>query len=214
MGLHSIVCSALSSWRTGHLMLPLTEPQVSVLKRLTWNMASLTFGVEDPFQIISIRRKQGYSPWSLSTESGVQILHGPHQVQTALDVLEQASMIETLANKTALLLDLLAWVAKFPFNHLPLLQEDLDFRVGPWAKGRACRDGGARWIYQRSHTRTCHLYSGILPEHWTDKKMVTFCYQDIGNTCRRAQDPESTRLLIPRGTLTGNSSVSSALENK
>lgn len=169
MGLHSIVCSALSSWRTGHLMLPLTEPQVSVLKRLTWNMASLTFGVEDPFQIISIRRKQGYSPWSLSTESGVQILQGPHQVQTALDVLEQASMIETLANKTALLLDLLAWVAKFPFNHLPLLQEDLDFRVGPWAKGRACRDRGARWIYQRSHTRTCHLYSGIFPAHWTDK---------------------------------------------
>ena len=169
MGLHSIVCLALSSWRTGHLMLPLTEPQVSVQKRLTWNMASLTFGVEDPFQIISIRRKQGYSPWSLSTESGVQILHGPHQVQTALDVLEQASMIETLANKTALLLDLLAWVANFPFNHLPLLQEDLDFRVGPWAKGRACRDGGARWIYQRSHTRTCHLYSGIFPAHWTDK---------------------------------------------
>lgn len=123
-------------------------------KRLTCNSASLTFGVQDPLQIVCIRRKQGYNPWSLSTESRVQILQGPHQVQTALVVLEQAPLIETLANKTALLLDLLAWVANCPFNHFPLLQEDLDFRVSPWANEWSCRDGGARWVlYRRSHTQ-------------------------------------------------------------
>lgn len=98
----------------------------------------------------------------------MQILQGPHQVQTALDVLEQASMIETLANKTALLLDLLAWVANFPFNHLPLLQEDLDFRVGPWAKGRAWRDGttnaegrciGSWWLTVPIKPKTWHIAS-------------------------------------------------------
>jgi hypothetical protein len=73
----------------------------------------------------------------------VQILQSPHQVQTYLDVLDQDPLIETLPNKTALL-DLLAWVANCPFNHFPLLQVDLDFRVSPWTKGRTCRDGGAR----------------------------------------------------------------------
>jgi hypothetical protein len=63
---------------------------------------------------------------------------------------------------------------------LPLLQEDLDFRVGPWAKGRACRDGGAWWVYQRSYTRPCHLYSGILPEHWTDKKWLLSVIKTLG----------------------------------
>lgn len=74
----------------------------------------------------------------------MQILQGPHQVRTALVVLDQAPLIETLANKAALHLDLLTWVANCPFNPFPLLQEELDFTVSPWAKGRTCRDRGAR----------------------------------------------------------------------
>ena len=68
--------------------------------------------------------------------------------------------------------------------------------------------------YIRGHTHEPVTFTQGFSLHIELTKMVTFCYQDFGNTCRRAQDPESTRLLIPRGTLTGNSSVSSALENK
>lgn len=134
----------------------------------------------------------------------MQILQGPHQVQTALFVLEQAPLIETLANKTALLLDLLTWVANCPFHHFPLLQEDLDFRVSPWAKERSCRDRGARWVvYRGSHTHGPVILSRGSSLHSELTKMVSFCYQDLRNTCRRAQHPASTRLLIQRGKIPG-----------
>lgn len=40
-------------------------------------------------------------------------------------------MIEALAKKLGLLVDLPAWLAHFLFDYFPLLQEDPDFRVGP-----------------------------------------------------------------------------------
>lgn len=111
-------------------------------KRLTWDRASLTFVAQDPVEALCIRRKQGYRPWALITESPVQILQAQHQVQTAVPALVQAHLMETLENSTGLLLDLLTWVAEVLFNHFPLLQEDSDFKVCPRARGRTCRDRG------------------------------------------------------------------------
>lgn len=110
-----------------------TVPEVSMQKRLTWNIASLTFGTQDPVQGLGIGRKQGFRLWSLVNESLMQVLQAPHQAQTTFPSLLQAHLIETLANKTGLPLDLLAWMADFLFNHFPLLQEAPDFKVSPWA---------------------------------------------------------------------------------
>ena len=117
-----------------------TVPKESMQKRLTWDRASLTFVAQDPVESFCIRRKQGDGPWSLVTESPVQILQAQHQVQTAFEGLAQAHLMETLENCAGRLLHLLAWVAEF--NCFPLLQEDPDFKVCPRARGRTCRDRG------------------------------------------------------------------------
>lgn len=122
----------------------LTVPKVSMQERLTLDMAVLPSGAQDPVQGLCIRRKQGHDPWSLITESCVQVLQGPHQVQTAFPALLQAHLIEALADSTVLLLHLLAWVVDFLFHHFPLLQEDPDFKVSPGATGRNYRDREAR----------------------------------------------------------------------
>lgn len=144
MGTSYLVCSALCSLRPGRLAPLVTLPKESVQKRLTWDGASLTFVAQDPVEALCIRRKQGYSPWALMTESPVQVLQAQHQVQTAVPALVQAHLMETLENSAGLLLDLLAWVAEVLFNHFPLLQEDPDFKVCPRARGRTCRDRGTR----------------------------------------------------------------------
>lgn len=68
--------------------------------------------------------------------------------------------------------------------------------------------------YIRGYTLVPVTFTQGFSLHIELTKMVTFCYQDVGNTYSRAQHPASNRLLIPRGTLTGNSSAASALENK
>lgn len=105
-------------------------------------MAALPFVAQDPVQGVCIRRKQGHDPWSLITQSRVQILQGQHQVQTTIPALLQTHLIESLANSTVLLLDLFAWVADCLFHHFPLLQEDPHFKVSPRATGRTYRDRG------------------------------------------------------------------------
>lgn len=126
---------------------------MSMQERLTWDMAALPFGAQDPVQGLCIRREQGHDPRSLITESRVQILQGPHQVQTAFPALLQAHLMETLPDSTVLLLHLLAWVADLLFHHLPLLQEDPDFQVSPGATGRnyGDREGTGEYTRGRAH---------------------------------------------------------------
>lgn len=50
--------------------------------------------------------------------------------------------------------------------------------------------------YMGGHTHVPVTFSQGFSLHSEMTKMVSFSYQDLGNTCRRAQDPASTRLLI------------------
>jgi hypothetical protein len=58
-------------------MLLSREPENGTQNRLTWDMASLGAGAQDLVQGLGIRRKQGFNPWSLITESLVQIMQLP-----------------------------------------------------------------------------------------------------------------------------------------
>ena len=118
--------------------------QVSLQKGLTWEVAFLLSVAQDPVQGLCIRRKQGVSPWSLVTQTPVQVLQSQQQVETVLPRLSQAPLVESLAEKPGLFVDLLAWVTDFLFNYFPLQQEDPDLRVRPRAIGTFCyrkRDG-------------------------------------------------------------------------
>lgn len=58
-------------------MLLSREPEKGIQNRLTWEPAFLGTGAQDLVQGLCIRRKQGFNPWSLITESPVQILQVP-----------------------------------------------------------------------------------------------------------------------------------------
>lgn len=57
-------------------------------------------------------------------------------------------------------------------------------------------------ISEVTHTVPVTLSRGF-SLHIELTKKVSFCYQDLRNTCRRAQDPASTKLLMQRGKITG-----------
>ena len=99
---------------------------MSLQKGLSWEVAFLGSGAQDPAQGLCIRRKQGVSPGSLVTQTPVKALQSQQQVETVLPGLPQAPLVESLAEKPGLFVDLLAWVADFLFNSFPLQQEEPD----------------------------------------------------------------------------------------
>ena len=118
-------------------------------------MASLGPVAQDLVQVPCIRGKQGVRPCPLVTESFIQVLHLQHQVKAALPALPQTPLREAPAKGLGLLEHFLAWLPHFIFHHFPLLQEDPDFRLNPWAIRRTCkgqRDGMK--ISKVTHTTT------------------------------------------------------------
>lgn len=96
-------------------------------------MACLRPVAQDLVQVPCIRRKQGVRPWLLTTESFMQVLHLQHEMKAAFPALPQTPLREAHAKELGLLEHFLAWVPHFMFHHFPLLQEDPDFRLKPWA---------------------------------------------------------------------------------
>ena len=104
-----------------------------IQKRLTWGVA------QDPVQGLGIMRKQGLSFCSPMTECPVKSLQGIQQDDTTFPaLLYTPPLIESLANRPALLQDLPAWVSHSLFNSFPHIQEDPHIRVSPWETGRTC----------------------------------------------------------------------------
>lgn len=99
---------------------------MSLQKGLTWEVAFLGSGAQDPVQGLCIRRKQGIGPGSLGTQTPVKVLQSQQQVETVLPGLPQAPLVESLAEKPGLFVDLPAWLADFLFNFFPLQQEEPD----------------------------------------------------------------------------------------
>lgn len=133
--------------------------QVSLQKGLTWEVAFLGSGAQDPVQGLCIRRKQGFNPWSLITQNPVQVLQSQQQVETLLPRLPQTPLVESLAEKPGLFVDLPAWVADFPFNYFPLQQEDPDLSIRPQAMGTICNrqrngDGSMDSMHMHMHIWT------------------------------------------------------------
>lgn len=113
----------------------------------------------------------------------MQVLHVQHQLKTAIPALPQTPLIEALAKRLGLLLDLLAWVPDFILNHFPLLQEDPDFTLSPWAIGRTCKDqtDGMR-LYIKGHAHE-HVNSSLgLLLHTDWPKMASLSYHVVMNT--------------------------------
>ena len=89
----------------------------------------------------------------------MQVLQTQHQVETTLPGRAQAQLVESLAEKTGLFIDLLAWVTDLLFNYFPLQQEDPDLRIRPRAMERICnrqRDGDGS-------VDSMHMHIGTFP---------------------------------------------------
>ena len=192
MGLASILCSTRLELNT-HRPADSTRKGIpwTIPKRLTWERAALGSVAQDPVQGLSIRRKQGFDPWSLHTQCPVQILKAKKQVETALPCLLQAPLIESLAQSPALLIYLPAWVAHFLFYYFPLLQEHPDVSVGPSALGRTCKDRG-----RGSVLRTSCMCTAALPGE-------SCCSLTSRNWLHSLQDLASTLTVVPTNALPG-----------
>ena len=135
------------------------------------------------------------------TECPVKSLQGIQQDDTTFPaLLYTPPLIESLANRPALLQDLPAWVSHSLFNYYPLLQEDPDFRVSPWETGRTCN--GRRDVMSAFDALNVNISTFLRTHsaHW-EKQHVAHSVLKRLETLAHKPKLTSYLLLIPRRTM-------------